>query len=250
MDRLALPLTLGHIAGTRPGAALVVGGGMHAPADLDSLGGTEFGTVLSANAHAFRLPLKPDFIVCKDHLHTQTKRRMEPELRQHPAPIISRHWWADYRIMEWPFQGNSGIMAIGVAAILGCSPIYTIGFDFYQEGTYWYDPTAKNVSSRTRVEQHLHKAKTMMEGLGNPEIRPVSGPLVALSGTSYVGTDQGVRTHRYTPAFYVRALQPTALPFSAGAGILPGREFWVTQKEYTNARVRHYVRVLDKYTPV
>lgn len=119
--------TLGDLAGTRPGAALVICGGTGVMDDLDGLPEIEFATVLSANSHGCRLPKKwrrpVDFIVAKDHYHTTTKLRMEPQLREYGVPIISRQFWADYRMLDWNLQGNSGLTAIAVAAALGANRV-------------------------------------------------------------------------------------------------------------------------------
>lgn len=124
---------------------LVVGGGPSAPAQLEQLH-LENPVIIAANDHAFRLGLRPDYIVCKDHRHTETKEFMEDRLRGYGVPIVSPHYWADHRMYRWPAQGNSGQMAIGLAALLGGSPIIPIGFDCYQGGTYFHDADAHNVS--------------------------------------------------------------------------------------------------------
>lgn len=149
-------LPVGKLASALYGAgrgrpAIVIGGGPSAPAQLERLRPLlDTAVVISANAHAWKLGLGAHYIVCKDHQHTETKELMEPLLRTFRTPIIGRHYWADYRLPRWPVQGNSGQMAIGVAALMACSPIFPVGFDCYLNGTYFHDPNAKNVSRGIR----------------------------------------------------------------------------------------------------
>src|SRR5574343_701570 len=61
--------------------AIVVGGGPSAPEQLEKIGGLSSPIVISANGHANKLGLVTDYVVCKDHTHTETKALMEPQLR-------------------------------------------------------------------------------------------------------------------------------------------------------------------------
>jgi hypothetical protein len=127
--------------------------------------------VFSANGHAQKLNVRADYIVCKDHTHTETRERMEPLLRPLGVPIIARHYWADYRLPFWPIQGNSGMMALGVAALAGCAPIFPIGFDCYQNGTYFHDPGAKNVSRGLRDSLWRSRYQRLQAKLLTADIR-------------------------------------------------------------------------------
>jgi len=132
---------------------LVVGGGPSAPKQLLDIA-LEFNVksmvTISANAHAFKLDLSVDYIVCKDHEHTETKQPMQGLLSQYHRAIVARHYWADYRMQRWPTQGNSGMLAISLAAMMGGRPIIPIGIDGFQNGTYFHDLDSKNVSSGRR----------------------------------------------------------------------------------------------------
>lgn len=125
---------------------LVVGGGPSAPAQLLEVSHLCNPVIVSANGHAVKLGLQPDYIFCKDHQHTETKELMEDVLRPIGAPIVGRHYWMDYRAPFWPVQGNSGMMAIALGVLLGGTPVVPIGFDSYQNGTYFHDLKAPNVS--------------------------------------------------------------------------------------------------------
>jgi hypothetical protein len=129
---------------------IVVGGGPSAPSQLAAVLATLDGdpVYIFANDHGFKLGLTPDYIMCKDEHHSETKQRMEPILRAYGAyPIVARHEWADIVMRDWKTQGNGGQMGIGLAALMGGKPIIPVGFDCYQaEGTYFHDKTTPNVS--------------------------------------------------------------------------------------------------------
>lgn len=153
---------------------LVVGGGPSAPAQLAQLS-LDNPIVISANAHAFKLGLRADYIMCKDHQHTETKQRMEPVLRGYGVPIVTRNHWGDYRTPHWPAQGNSGAMAIGLAALFGASLIVPIGMDGYQDGTYFHDLTATNVSAGKPSGHWKSRFDRLRTRLDGAVIRPVDG---------------------------------------------------------------------------
>lgn len=235
------------------GAALVVGGGMRALADLEELRGQQFAAVFAANDHAFRLPLQQpvDFIVCKDDKHTETGERMQKRLKIHETPIVTRHWWGDYRALDWNIQGNSGLMAIALAVTLGCNPIYPIGFDFYQEGTYWYDPNAHNVSRGRNHADTRHKAEVIRRGAQGVDILAPSGPLRHICKTKdpLVGAEpELVVVNRKVKGLYVEAVHPFGLPFAQSVLVPRGERIWVSEREYKNTRVLHNVQVLDRTT--
>ncbi len=153
---------------------LVVGGGPSAPSQLRQLSLDNL-IVISANAHAFKLGLTPDYIVCKDHQHTETKQFMEPALRPYGVPIVTRNHWGDFRIPHWPAQGNSGAMAIGLAALMGASLIVPIGMDGYQAGTYFHDLDAPNVSAGRPSGHWKSRFDRLRARLDGAVIRPVDG---------------------------------------------------------------------------
>lgn len=166
------------LIGAHQGPILVVGGGVHVPEEVAYLRERNAvpSVVISANGHAFKAGFQANYIVCKDDIHTETKERMEDLMRPFGVPIISPQPWADYVMHDWPYQGNSGLYAILVAVLMGGHPVIPIGFDFYQEGTYWYDPEASNVSRGNRVDRtRISKLGQMAAGAS---VRPLSGPLL------------------------------------------------------------------------
>lgn len=249
----------GAIAGSRPGPILVVGGGMSTLQDLTWLQEWKFSAVISANGHAFKIPdLGVDFIVCKDHYHSETKKRMEPQLREHGVPIISRHFWADYRLLEWHWQGNSGLMAIAVAAALGGGPIFPVGFDFYTKGTYFHDPNAKSIGIGKSMTETRRKILKIAEVTIGTEVRPVSGPLCEHfkqypphEFTKPYLEPYVLAHQRNESGYYVRSEADVMnLPFDPRAQILRGKEFWVSSRELKNSQVGPNVKVLDSYPPI
>jgi hypothetical protein len=160
------------LIGAHHGPILVVGGGIHVPEEMAYL--REHNAVpsfvISANGHAFKAGLQADYIVCKDEAHTETKERMEDLLRPHGVPIISPQPWGDYVMRDWPYQGNSGLHAILV--------VIPIGFDFYQDGTYWYDPEAPNVSRGRAGRSEQSRVESLARLSAGASIRPLTGPLL------------------------------------------------------------------------
>lgn len=223
---------LSTLAGLFPGPILVVGGGMSVPSDLAKLGQREWSLVISANDHAFKIRgLEPDFIVCKDHKHTETGEFMALRLAQHHTPIISRHWWAHHRISDWPMTGNSGLMAIAVAAVLGGNPIVPIGFDFYQDGTYWHDPNAKNVSRGTGHLDMRAKMAKLQSYLGAAEIRAVSGPFSKGFKPSGGTGCRIMELFQRMEAVKVRAIREFAFSFDRRVLVPTGAEIMVSKTE-------------------
>lgn len=158
--------------------ALIVGGGPSAPEQYAKvISALHNPIVISANAHAWKLGVDAHYIVCKDHRHTETKELMEDLLRPYGVPIFSRQYWADHRLVQWPVQGNSGQMALGVATLMGCAPIVPIGFDGYDKGTYFHDLHAKNVSQGIRPAHWDLRYKRMASKLELAPIRTLGGPV-------------------------------------------------------------------------
>lgn len=159
---------------------VVVGGGPSVPSQWAAL--PDFvkvdAVLIFANAHGFHLGLKPDYIVCKDETHTETKQPMEPQLRAHgDYPIVARYAWADYRLDRWLVQGNSGQMAIALAAMMGGKPIIPIGIDCFQKGVYFHAPEGKNVSQGRHDGVWRSSMTRLMRRLEGAVIRAPGPPL-------------------------------------------------------------------------
>lgn len=166
--------------------ALMIGGGPSARVDLPKLEEAGFapGLVISANEHGFyQGHYKVDFIVNVDKLHCAKRIKMEDFLRPFGVPIINQHTWADYRLVEWRFQANSGITAVAVCCLLGAWPVVVTGCDLFGTGRkYFHDEDQKNKIPRPKTGPPSHYALQRMKDLQkwsvNYPIRPVSGPLL------------------------------------------------------------------------
>lgn len=171
--------------------AVIVGGGPSAPVDLARIPHYDRAVMISANAHAFKLDLKPDFIWCKDHLRVSPgiqpksapKQYMERELRQYGVPIVGPNFWCDFRAPEWPLtQFNSGQQALAFAVLLGCAPIVAVGLDCFLGETYFHSPHENNISLRRKPGYWQSRLQKLHRELPGAPIRARSGPVRAEFG--------------------------------------------------------------------
>jgi len=202
---------------------VVIGGGPSAPRQWGAVAAHLHQPVrISANGHAFKLGTGADYIFCKDHRSTETHQLMEPALREHGVPLISRHYWADFRAVYWPVSGNSGMMAVALAALMGGSPIIPIGFDSYQNGTYFHNLAITNVSLGRSPGHWQMRYKRMRDSLAGAVVRPVDGPLADVYP-------------RFDPA---EALPPAEIP----AAFAPYRTMRTHCVRFTAATTEQYDR--------
>lgn len=170
---------------------LVIGGGPSVTRDLASLP-ADFrpALVLSANEHGCKQDrFAVDYIVNCDKIHCMRHVPMEGYLRQFRVPIINRWSWADVRLEDWTFFGNSGLTSVAVAAALGGSPIVVLGIDFWATGRhYFWDqsttaPKQKLYAwQRTRpaaASQPDRRLAALAQLVGDAHIRALSGPLLS-----------------------------------------------------------------------
>lgn len=165
--------------------AIIVGGGPSAPSDLKKIPHGGKAVIISANNHAFKLKLKPDYIWCKDHLRIypgylergRKREYMERELRPYGVPIVGPNFWCDYRAIEWPLtQFNSGQQALAFAVLLGCAPIIPIGMDCFAGDTYFHDKTAPNISKGRKPGYWVSRLQKLKAAIGQPNpLRGISG---------------------------------------------------------------------------
>ena len=165
--------------------AIIVGGGPSAPSDLKKIPHAGKALIISANSHAFKLKLKPDYIWCKDHIRIfpgymergNKREYMERELRPYGVPIVGPNFWCDYRAIDWPLtQFNSGQQALAFAMLLGCAPIVPIGMDCFTGDTYFHDKEAANVSRGRKPGYWVSRMQKLRAALGQPNpLRGVSG---------------------------------------------------------------------------
>lgn len=165
---------------------LVIGGGPSVGTDLPKLGITP-ACVISANDHgAHQKRFKVDLYVNCDKVHCFTRVPMEKILRPLGGAIVNRHSWADYRLPDWSFTGNSGLTAIAVACALGGNPVIVTGIDMWHNGRVYFHPTP-DVPQHMRRLRHIVKpgasrrdkeaVKPLRAFAAGTNVRPMSGPL-------------------------------------------------------------------------
>lgn len=163
---------------------LVIGGGPSVAKDLPALP-ADFrpALVLSANEHGTKQErFHVDYIVNCDKTHCIRHIAMEPWLRQFGVPLINKWSWADVRLEDWNFNGNSGTTAVALAAVLGGSPIVVTGIDLYATGrNYFYDttvgltPEKRRLAAKPIITQPDRRLRPLGDFVGKAHIRPMSG---------------------------------------------------------------------------
>lgn len=240
--------------------ALVIGGGPSVNTDLPRLP-TDWAphVVFSANQHGYFQHLFPvDYMVNVDKIHSFVSKPMREFLRQWPARVINRYTWADYRLCEWPFNGNSGFTAIAVAAALGCDPIIVTGIDLWKtEKRYFHNALDSFIARRTQhvsaprrglVPDQSSRIKMLAKWCEGANIRPISGPLTQyfpqfdLDEMMRAGRDIPYRAKlRAQKVVYVRCLQ--AFSFCHRDNTRPGWRLALSEKEAQGWLARKYVEV-------
>lgn len=161
-------------------AAVVIGGGISAPAQLARA--PEGALFLSANQHGCMLRAC-DYIVALDvweHREFKLLDGRMVKITHFGVPIISpRPGDADYRIFDKP-AANSGAVAAWCAWVMGCAPILLAGIDCYEGGTYYHDHNARSSGNHVPVDQHLRKWAKAAAAAPGAMIRSLGGPLEAL----------------------------------------------------------------------
>jgi hypothetical protein len=240
---------------------LVIGGGPSVTKDLQEkyLPITP-ACVISANEHGFKQSrFKVDLVVNCDKIHCLLRTPMEKMLRPLGAPIVNRHSWADYRLCDWVFQGNSGMTAIAVAAALGGNPVIVTGIDMWKGGRVYFHgapPEPKN-RSRRRVSgavsrRDKEKAIPLRRFCAGARVRPISGPLtewfqkydpaeVVKPGIPSVG----YRLKLEEELDEVQCEAVRAFPFSSHDWVRPGQRLALSSFEYEKPEWRTNVRRVD-----
>jgi hypothetical protein len=166
----------------------VLGGGPSVVPDLLSLPADwKPACVISANAHGLRQSKFPvDLIVNVDKKHCETGESMQATLSKYGKPIVNKWSWADYRLPGWDFVGNSGLMAVALAAVLGAAPAVVTGLDMWITGRHYFHDASNAEAKKRRVpgralQQHLmarRRLGLLAQFVGSVPIRPMSGPLL------------------------------------------------------------------------
>lgn len=151
-----------------------MGGSPSLPADLERAPARGDAIYISANDHGARLA-GADYIVAHD--------KIEERIRPFGVPLITRHMWGDYRILEAPVA-NTGVIAAWFARILGCAPIFIAGMGCWNpdEPTYHDRDEPNNAGYLLPMSDHVRRWQSMC--LAFPAVyRPLGGPLAELMPT-------------------------------------------------------------------
>jgi hypothetical protein len=167
---------------------LVIGGGPSVSEDLERVPVDYPVCVISANGHGYKqTKFKTDYIVNVDYTYNVGRIMMERHLAQYSCPKINRWSWADYRLPEWKFAGDSGFTAILVANMLGGWPVLVTGLDRFAPNAgrkyFWEERKAGRDAYRGtqwRPEHLKNQLDTLRKALPGACVRPLSGPLIGL----------------------------------------------------------------------
>jgi hypothetical protein len=195
---------------------LVIGGGPSAAADLERIPVDYPACVISANGHGYKQNrFRTDYIVNVDYTYNVGRILMERYLAQFSCPKINRWSWADYRLPEWKFAGDSGFTAVVTANMLGGWPVLVTGLDRFSPGRRYFwetaDPAKPYKGTSWRPPHLQNQLDGLKKALPGACVRPLSGPL-----TSVFPAWGGVESELppYTPA---EARRPAATGFRVQA---------------------------------
>jgi hypothetical protein len=123
--------------------------------------------VISANAHGYKQhKFHVDFCVHVDPTFGHTRQKFGEYLEQFGATTISRWSYADYRIPEYGFPGDSGMTALYVAALLGGHPIIPLGLDRMQgPKRYFWETEPEKGWHQRRVAMSAQNDATLQRTL-------------------------------------------------------------------------------------
>lgn len=239
----------------------MIGGGPSVSADLQQLvtWGVNPACVISANAHGGKQTIFPvDIGVNVDKVHNILKVPMEKHMREGlpGALIVNKHSWADYRLPDWKFAGNSGLTAVALACVLGGNPVICTGLDFWHTGRDYFHAPAPPVKQHRQVRAAVvrrdrERMLPLREFCAGASVRPMSGPLLEM----FPKFDPAETEFWSTPVAYRRKLQETAslvleahrtFIFTGHDVVMPGKQVAVSEKELkANPRWAQAARVLQ-----
>lgn len=185
--------------------ALVIGGGPSAGLELPVLRDQiKPDVILSANDHGMHQShFNVDYLVNCDKQHMMLRMPMKDHLRQYGKAIINKHSWADVRLGDWDFHGNSGLTAVAVAATL-CKTVYVTGIDLWATGRqYFHEPVGK--PSRQMSLGHVAGVSARGRQQMAPLTRWCAGvKVIAMSGPVKEAFADPPRQHFTTPSYTVK----------------------------------------------
>lgn len=226
---------------------LVIGGGPSVNADLPRLVevGVKPACVISANAHGAKQQFFPvDVGVNVDKRHNLLHVPMEQHMREGlpGAIIVNKHSWADYRLPDWRFVGNSGLTAIALACVLGGNPVICTGIDFWHGGRqYFHTPAEPEKRKRPEIRgavvaRDRDRIRPLVEFCRGANVRPMSGPLREFfkpfdpAETEFWSTPVTYRTKLLRTECVIAESTRTFI-FSNHDVVMPGRQIAVSETE-------------------
>lgn len=170
--------------GCTPRRVLVICGGPSAEKDLPQIPLDWPELVISANEHGFKQNrFKVNYVVSCDYTYSSSTIRMDDFLRQFGAVNINRWSWADYRLPEWNFNGDSGLTAIRVGALLGGHPVCVVGLDRFvgDRRYFWTGPEFPGWQRNKipNVDVIRETTKETVEACHRTQVRVMNSPMRA-----------------------------------------------------------------------
>lgn len=217
--------------------------------------------VISANEHGMKQTRFPvDLIVNCDKTHCLLRTPMEKVLRPFGIPIVNRHSWADYRLCDWTFAGNTGLTAIAVAAALGGSPVIVTGIDMWKGGRVYFhgppprpDPQYRSRRKLSGAVSRRDKEKVipLRRFCAGARIRPMSGPLTEWfdkydpNEVMKPSAPVGYRLKLEDELEVVQCEAVRSFPFSGHDWVRAGHRLALSSFEYGKPEWRTNVRRVD-----
>lgn len=161
---------------------LVIGGGPSAKVALEKIPADYPKCVISCNEHGFKQDkFEVNYIVSVDFTYGMSEVPMQEKMAQYHTAHINKWSWADYRIPEWNFNGDSGMTAIAVAAMLGGHPVLAIGMDRYcgSKRYFWHEEDSPEWMNR-RVQHNPNgqsNEKRVIDFCRGTEVRVIGGAM-------------------------------------------------------------------------
>jgi hypothetical protein len=132
---------------------LVICGGPSMSEALELIPADYPACVISANGHGFKQDkFKVDYLTHVDVVFSKTQVPSAQHFAQYGVPTISRWSFADYRIPNCNFAGDTGMTAVWIASLLGGHPIVVAGLDRNRgPRRYFWESTAEVGWGRRRL---------------------------------------------------------------------------------------------------
>ena len=157
---------------------LVIGGGPSVLTDQQM----NPACVISANDHgAHQSRYKVDLWMnmdCNDCM-TLPHVSMEGRMCAPGRVIVNRFAWADYRLGDFTYSGNTGLSAIVLAAALGGNPVITTGIDCWAGGRHYFHGKKLSTGPSYGALGRMRKKdlRKLVEAVKGVDVLPLSGAL-------------------------------------------------------------------------